>query len=320
MAALADKRMLLVLDNCEHVIEAAATLVSGLLNGAPGLQILATSREPLRAEGEHVHRLPPLAIPPASPQLTAAEALRFPAVQLFVERAAATSSTFSFGDKEAPLVADVCRRLDGIPLAIELAAARVDALGVWSLALHLDEPLHLLTAGRRAAPPRHHSLRAMLDWGNDLLPEPERMVLRRLAIFAGGFTLEAASAVAAGAKIAQADVVEHVANLVAKSLIAADVAGTAARYRLLGITRAYALEKLLESGEFEEVGHCHAKWARDRAQRAEQERGMRPSAERLAACGRRIDRAGASQDWASSRTGSSRLGYPASPLPASFHL
>jgi predicted ATPase/DNA-binding winged helix-turn-helix (wHTH) protein len=319
MAALADKRMLLVLDNCEHVIEAAATLVFGLLNGTPGLQILATSREPLRAESEHVHRLPPLAIPPASPQLTAAEALRFPAVQLFVERAAATSSTFSFGDKEAPLVADVCRRLDGIPLAIELAAARVDALGVWSLALHLDEPLHLLTAGRRAAPPRHHSLRAMLDWGNDLLPEPERIVLRRLAIFTGGFTLEAASAVAAGAKIAQADVVEHVANLVAKSLIAADVTGTAPRYRLLGTTRAYALEKLLESGEFEEVGHCHARWARDRAPRADQERSMRASAERLAACGRLIDKAGALRDWASSRTGSSRLGYPASPLPASFH-
>jgi predicted ATPase/DNA-binding winged helix-turn-helix (wHTH) protein len=319
-AALADERVLLVLDNCEHVIEAAAALAVGVLNGAPGVQILATSREPLRAEGEHVHRLPPLEMPPASARLTAVQARGFAAVQLFVERAAATSSTFTLGDENAPLVADICRRLDGIPLAIELAAARVDAFGVHGLAAHLRDPLQLLTAGRRAAPPRHHSLRAMLDWGNDLLSERERMVLRRLAIFTGGFTLEAASTVAAGAKIAQADVVEHVANLVAKSLIAADVAGIAPRYRLLGTTRAYALEKLLESGEFEEVGHCHAKWARDRAQRAEQERGMRPSAEGLAACGRLIDKAGALHDWASSRTGSSRLGYPPSLLPASFHL
>jgi predicted ATPase/DNA-binding winged helix-turn-helix (wHTH) protein len=307
IAALADKRMLLVLDNCEHVIEAAASLVSGLLNGAPGLQILATSREPLRGAGEHVHRLPALAIPPASPRLRAAEALRFPAVQLFVERAAATSSTFSFGDKEAPLVADICRRLDGIPLAIELAAARIDALGVWSLAVHLQEPLQLLTGGRRSAPPRHHSLRAMLDWGHDLLPEPERIVLRRLAIFAGSFTLEAASAVAASTKLAASEVVEHVANLVTKSLIGADVASTAPRYRLLGMTRAYALEQLIESGELGQVERRHAAY-------------LRNSAKRLAAYGRQSEHAGAVRDWVRSPADCHRSAIAASPLPASFHL
>jgi predicted ATPase/DNA-binding winged helix-turn-helix (wHTH) protein len=319
-AALADKRMLLVLDNCEHVIEAAAALAVEVLNRAPGVQILATSREPLRAKGEHVHRLPSLESPPASARLTAAAALGFPAVQLFVERAAATSSAFTFGDENAPLVADICRRLDGIPLAIELAAARVDAFGVHGLAVHLRDPLQLLTGGHRPALPRHQTLRAMLDWGHELLSEPERMVLRRLAIFAGGFTLEAASAVAAGVEIARGDVIDHVANLVGKSLIAADVSGSSPCYRLLGTTRAYALEKLLESGELEQVKRRHAECARDRAKRTETERIGRPTAERLAACGRRIDDAGATQDWACSPTDSCRSALPASPLPAAFHL
>jgi predicted ATPase/DNA-binding winged helix-turn-helix (wHTH) protein len=318
IARLADRRMLLVLDNCEHIIEAAATLVSGLLNGAPDLQILATSREPLRTEGEHVHRLPPLAIPPASPRLPAAEALRFPAVQLFVERAAATSSTFTFGDKEAPLVADICRRLDGIPLAIELAAARVDALGVWSLAGHLHEPLQLLTGGRRSAPPRHHSLRAMLDWGHDLLPEAERVVLRRFAIFAGPFTLEAASAVAASAEISAAEVVECVANLVVKSFIAAEVGGTIPCYRLLRTTRAYALERLLECGELERVRCHYAEWVQTPARPTEAERDTL-STDRLAICGRQIAGIGVAQDWTFAPTDASRSAPPVSSPPVSFH-
>jgi hypothetical protein len=168
-------------------------------------------------------------------------------VRLFVERAAATSAAFTFGDDEAPLVADICRRLDGVALAIELAAARVDAFGVHGLAARLRDPLQLLTGGRRPALPRHQTLRATLDWSHDLLSEPERRVLRRLAIFAAGFTLEAASAVAASAEITADEVVLHVANLVKKSLITADVGGAAPRYRLLGTTRAYALEKLFDS-------------------------------------------------------------------------
>jgi predicted ATPase/DNA-binding winged helix-turn-helix (wHTH) protein len=320
IAALKDQQMLLVLDNCEHVIEAAAALAVEMLNRAPGVQILATSREPLRAEGEHVHRLPPLACPPASARLTAAQALGFSAVQLFVERAAATSSAFTFGDVDAPFVADICRRLDGVPLAIELAAARIDAFGVHGLAVRLRDPLQLLTGGRRPALPRHQTLRATLDWSHDLLSEPERRVLRRLAVFAGGFTLEAASAVVASAEIAAEEVVEHVANLVTKSLIAANVGGAAPCYRLLGTMRAYALEKLLDSGELEQVGHRHAAYLRDPSQQPEGERAAPLTAERLAACGRRIDDAGGTQDWGLSPPDSRPPALAAAPLPAAFHL
>ena len=171
----------------------------------PAVQILATSREPLRVEGEQVHRLPPLESPPASTGLTAAAALGFPAVQLFVERAAANLGRVRARATRTPRSSPtICRKLDGVPLAIELAAARIDAFGVRGLAAHLDDRLQLLTGGRRPALPRHHSLRANLDWGHDLLREPERVVLRRVAIFAGGFTLGAAKAVAASAEIAAA--------------------------------------------------------------------------------------------------------------------
>jgi predicted ATPase len=320
IAALRDQQMLLVLDNCEHVIEAAAALAVEVLNYAPGVQILATSREPLRVKGEHVHRLPLLACPPASARLTAAQALGFPAVQLFVERAAATSGAFTFGDGEAALVGDICRRLDGVPLAIELAAARIDAFGVRGLAVRLRDPLQLLIGGRRPALPRHQTLRATFDWGHELLSEPERTVLRRLAIFAGGFRLEAASAVAVSAEIAADEVVLHLANLVTKSLIAADVGGAAPCYRLLGTTRAYALEKLSESGELEQVGRRHAAYLRNPARRSEAEAATPHPAERLAACGRRIDAAGATQDWACSPTDPRRSAIVASSLPTSFHL
>jgi predicted ATPase/DNA-binding winged helix-turn-helix (wHTH) protein len=258
VAALRDKQMLLVLDNCEHVIETAAALAIRILRHAPDVQILATSREPLRAEGEYVHRLAPLQVPRTLAGLTAAKALGFPAVQLFVERAAAALGAFELDDSNAPIVADICRKLDGLPLAIELAAGRIDAFGLRGLAMRLDDPFRLLTGGRRSALPRHSSLRAALAWGHDLLPERERVVLRRLAIFARGFTLEAASAVAAGAGIAAAEVVECVANLVTKSLIVADVGGPVPCYHLLETTRAYALQKLTKSGEFEQVERRYA--------------------------------------------------------------
>jgi predicted ATPase len=252
-------------------------LAARILRGAPGVQILATSREPLRAKGEHVHRLPPLQTPRTSMGLTAAEALGFPAVRLFVERAAATLGAFELNDAGAPIVADICRKLDGIPLAIELAAGRVDAFGLRGLAAHLDDPLQLLTGGRRTALPRHRTMRAALDWGHDLLPERERAVLRRLAIFAGSFTLEAASAVAASTEIA-AEVVECVANLVAKSLTAAEVGGGAPCYRLLETTRAYALEKLADSGELEQVEHRYSEYSRGLVQRTEVGWGSTPAA------------------------------------------
>jgi DNA-binding winged helix-turn-helix (wHTH) protein len=195
VGALRDRRLLLVLDNCEHVIEAAATLAVAILKGTAGVHILATSREPLRVEGEYVQRLPPLSSGFPSDRLSVAEALAFPAVELFVERAADCLSEFELTDEEAPIVAEICRKLDGIPLAIELAAARVETFGVRGLATHLDDRFGLLTSGRRSGPPRHRTLRAALDWSYDVLSEPERAVLRRLAIFMGGFTLDAACAV-----------------------------------------------------------------------------------------------------------------------------
>jgi predicted ATPase len=262
IVSLRQKRMLLVLDNCEHVIDAAATLAAGILKGAPEVRILATSREPLRVEGERAHRLPPLPSPPASSSLTAAEALSFPAIQLFVERASAALEDFELSEADAPLVAEICRKLDGIPLAIEFTASRVDTLGVRGLASRLDDRLRLLTQGRRTALPRHRTMRAMLDWSYDVLTAAEQRVFRRLAIFAGGFMFDAAGAVAADASAPESEVIDQVAELVAKSLIAADLAESEPRFRLPETICAYALEKLAESGERQEIARRHAEFFR----------------------------------------------------------
>jgi len=263
IAGLRDKEMLLVLDNCEHVIEAAASLALGILRGASRVHILATSREPLRVERERVYRLSPLPNPPASGRLSAAAALQFPAIQLFVERVAASLDEFELCDADAPLAADICRRLDGLPLAIEFAAARVEAFGIQGLAAHLDDRLGFLTGGYRTSAPRHRTLRATLDWSFDLLTEAEQKVLRRLAIFVGCFTLEAAGAVAADSNHPEFEIIDQVAELVAKSLVAADLGDLEPRYRLPEITRAYALNELAESGEGKALARRHAEYYRD---------------------------------------------------------
>jgi predicted ATPase len=190
-------RRLIVLDSCEHVIDAAAALAEEVLKAAPGVSILTTSREPLRAEGESLHRLAALELPSDSVDLTAGDALRYSAVQLFNERAMAAVDGFALAEADVPAVLEICRRLDGIPLALELAAARVGVFSVRDLAAHLDDRFRLLTAGRRTALPRHQTLGAALDWSYQLLPEEECAVLRRLSVFAGDFPLEAAVAVAA---------------------------------------------------------------------------------------------------------------------------
>jgi len=251
ITVLRNKRMLLVLDNCAHVVAPAAAFAAGILKGAPGVRILATSREPLRAECEHVHRLAPLESPPALARLTAGEAITFPAVRLFVESTAANLGEFELSDADAPIVADICRQLDGIPLAIEIAAARVIACGVHGLAATLKNGLGLLTSGRRTAQPRHQTMSAALDWSYHLLTGPEQTVLRRLAIFIGDFTLQAAGAVAADEIHPESQTIELTAELVAKSLIAANLDDREPRLRLLETTRAYALGKLVESGELE---------------------------------------------------------------------
>ena len=182
--------MLLIFDSAELVVETAARLAEMLLRDAPGIHILATSREALRAEGESVYRLAPLEMPPVTAGLTAAEALTYPAVQLFVARATSHGNDFRFDNHEAPIVADICRQLDGIALAIELAAGRVEAFGTRGIAELLDDRIRLLTGGRRTALARHQTLAATLDWSYEALPEAEQTLLIRLAVFAGEFTLE----------------------------------------------------------------------------------------------------------------------------------
>jgi predicted ATPase/DNA-binding winged helix-turn-helix (wHTH) protein len=246
--ALIGKELLLVLDNCEHVIDAATRIAEALLRASPAVHVIATSREPLKAEGEWIHPVPPLAVPAGDAE-DEDDPLQYGAVRLFVERARAAEPHFAPHQRRVAMIAAICRRLDGIPLAIELAAARVVALGIEEVAARLDDRFQLLTGGRRTALPRHQTLRGTLDWSHELLPEPERVLLSRLAVFAGVFSLEAAGAVVASAEVTPSEVVEGLANLVAKSLVAAEVDGTVARYRLLDTTRAYALEKLGESGE-----------------------------------------------------------------------
>jgi predicted ATPase/DNA-binding winged helix-turn-helix (wHTH) protein len=321
-AWLRDKRALIVLDNCEHVIGAAAALAEEILRAAPRICILATSREPLRAEGEWLHWLASLALPPGSVDLTPAEALRYPAVELFDDRATAVVDGFTLGEGDVPAVLEICRKLDGVPLAIELAAARVDAFGVKDLAARLDDRFTLLTKGRRTALPRHQTLRATMDWSHDLLSEAERVILRRIAVFRGDFTMEAAAAVATSERITAADVFDGVANLAAKSLIATDIGGEVTFHHLLDTMHAYALEKLSESGEIERVRSLHAGYYRDLFERAETEWEARPAAEWLGDYGRHIDNLRAALDWAFSPGGDASIGVAltAAAVPLWMHL
>ena len=238
---LRDRRFLLVLDNCEHVINAAAAMAERIFLAAPEVHILTTSREPLRVEGERVHRLAALAVPDEA-GLVAVDALTFPAIQLFLERAAASGAALALRDEDAPIVAHICRKLDGLALAIELAAGRVEAYGLQQTAALLDARLALPWPGQRTAPPRQQSLQATLDWSYELLSETERAVLRRLAVFVGQFTLEAALAIVTGEAIDQPQVLGAIDSLVAKSMVATRPQGAMMRYRLLDTTRAYAEE------------------------------------------------------------------------------
>lgn len=303
---LRHRRLLVVLDSCEHLIDVASALAEQIVSAAPAVHVLATSREPLRAAGERVHRLSPLGSPPPeSSELTALQALEFSAVELFVERAADSLDGFELSDAEAPFVAEICRKLDGIALAIELAATRVDAFGIRGLSNLLDDRFRLLSEGRRTARPRHRTLAAALDWSFELLSDEERVVLRRLSVFAGSFTLESARAVAGPAGAA---ILDGVANLVAKSLVSADVSGAVVQYRLLDTTRAYALQKLAESGEHDAIVRRHAEHHRDLFERAEAESEVRPMAEWLAEYGRKIGDVRSALNWAFSATGDVAVG------------
>ena len=307
-AHLRDKRMLLVFDSCELVLDAAAALAEILLREAPGVGILATSREALRVEGESVYRLPALDMPPLGSGLTAVDALRFPAIRLFVDRATSSGGEFTFDDDEAPIVTHICRQLDGIALAIELAAGRVEAFGTRGIAELLNDRLRLLTGGRRTALPRHQTLAAMIDWSYGALSREEQAVLRGLSVFAGEFGREAAEAVAFDAQANERDVPGQLAQLVAKSLLTADTRGKAARYRLLDTTRAFASSKLHEAGEASLVVERLARYLCETLGHSVEEVETLSSQEWLLKYGSQINDVRYVLDWAFSDNGNSNLG------------
>jgi predicted ATPase len=293
------RRLLLVVDNCEHLIDACARLVDALLGECPGVAVLATSREPLRVPGETTWRVRSLTLPPAADEPAAGgwravgdpeAVVAYEAVRLFVDRAAAGRPGFALTAENAGAVAEICRQLDGIPLAIELAAARVGLLAPAQIAERLDEAFgpgggrfRLLTGGSRTASPRHQTLRALLDWSHELLGEEERRLFRRLAVFAGGWTLDGAEAVCAEPAEA-VGVLELLGRLVDKSLVLAEDAGGEARYRLLETIRAYARERLIESGDEPTLRRAHARYFLALAESADRElrgRGQRAWLDRL---------------------------------------
>lgn len=268
LAFLRDKHVLLVLDNCEHVVAAIGALAERIYVEAACVHILATSRELLNVEGEHVYGLEPLSTP-SDTDVTAKQVVEYASVQLFLERASATGSSISLTDDDAPVVAEICRRLDGIALAVELAAGRVSAFGIRGTAELLDKPLGLAWRGRRTALPRHQTLSATLEWSYNLLSPEEQVVLQRLSIFVGDFALAAALAIAGEGDEASSDVIETIASLVSKSIVSMRIAHGQPRYRLLEMVRAYAAVRLAESGDAASTAARHAKYFAQRCAEAE---------------------------------------------------
>ena len=262
IAYLRDKRILMILDTCEHLVEPVAALASQIFASAPQVHILATSREALQLDDEYVYRLEPLACPPDDASVTAASVQSFPATQLFIERAMASGARLQLNDAEAAVVGAICRKLDGVALAIELAARRVESYGLHQTAALLDQRLTLLWTGPRTATPRQRTLQATLDWSYGLLSDLERLVLRHLAVFVGHFTLDAALEVASSATLDQSAVLAAMDSLVAKSMVATRPIGAMVRYRLLDTTRAYALDIAIDDAELAELTVRHAAYYR----------------------------------------------------------
>src|ERR1700693_2639508 len=254
------RKLLIILDSCEHVIEAVASLAEQLYQQTEEIHVLTTSRELLKVEGEHCCRIPPLDSPPDGSAQTANAVLRYPAAQLFVQRVAARAGSFVLTNEEAPFVAEMCRKLDGIPLAIELAAGQVAALGIKNTVARLVSRLELLRLSHRTTVRRHRTLKATLDWSYDLLSDAERIVFRRIAPFVGHFTLEGARYVVGELGGGTGEIFDAIAGLVAKSLVASRTDETQVQYRLSDTTRAYALEKLEEHAEVNVVLRRHAEY------------------------------------------------------------
>jgi predicted ATPase/DNA-binding winged helix-turn-helix (wHTH) protein len=301
--ALRSSQLLIVLDNCEHVIGAAAALAEAL-GEAPHVHILATSREVLRAGGEWVYRLQPLDLPsekqtlPAGAPIRAADALLAASVQLFVERASATLGGYELTDEDAPAIVAICRKLDGIALAIELAAGRMATVGFRDLDSSLGDSLQVLAHGRRTALPRHQTLRATLDWSYQLLAPSEQAVFRRLAVFHGNISTAAARAVAAGADLPTGEIDELLRGLGAKSLVVPELESQGVHYRLLATTRAFALEKLREAGEEADASRRHAAWMRALFEQVQEEWHTSPSAAWLSKYRNHLPNLRAALEWA----------------------
>ena len=320
-SAVEGRRVLIVLDSCEHLVGHAAALVEDLLGQAPRLTILATSRELLRTDAEWVHHLAPLEAPPPSPNLSAEEARTYSAVEMFEDRAALALGGYLLDDADAPYVAEICRRLDGIALAIELAASRLAGLGIQGLASSLGDFLQVLSRGRRTALQRHQTLRATLDWSYRLLSQQEQWALRRLSSFSGDFTVEDARAVLGGDRPI-AEVGDLLASLFDKSLVGAKADGRSLRYGLLETTRGYAREKLKEAGEADQQRRRHAEYIKRVFDRANAEWHQRRTAEWLQAYEGQLGNLREALDWAFSAEGDGSIGVAltAAAAPLWFHL
>jgi predicted ATPase len=303
---LGGRQLLLILDNCEHMILAAAQFAEALLAACPNLKVLATSREALAIPGEYVYETPLLSVPQAG-AVTAEQALEHSAVQLLVARASSTPARFTITDAIAPTVVEICRKLDGMPLAIELAAARLRLLTPVELLARLDDSLKLLVGGSRTAVPRHQTLRAVIDWSHALLSKAEQALLRRLGVFAGSFSLSGATVVAAGPEIESGEVFDLLARLVDKSLVIPVPGPRATRYRLLETTRAFALEHLAESGESDWWKHLCAYMA-DRFSEAESTWPTTATAEWLETFEPELDNLRTALNWAFGPQGDKALG------------
>jgi predicted ATPase/DNA-binding winged helix-turn-helix (wHTH) protein len=308
---LQERPTLIILDCCEHVIDGASAVAEELVCRVPTLHLLATSREAMRVEGEHVHELCALACPPEDSGVSAHDVLQYPAVQLLIDRVRAVRSDFELVDADAPVAAGICRRLDGIPLAIELAAGRVDIFGLSKTASLLDDRLNLSWVGRRTAPPKHQTLNAALEWSYDLLDEAEQRVLSRLSVFAGGFTFEAAVAVVADETIDEVHVSDCVWELRSKSMIAPR--GQEGRLRLLDTTLAFASRRL---GRSDEENHCRRRHALYFCDLFKQGASMELP-ERLRALGGEVDNLRAALNWAFSIEGDAKIGVELAAASAS---
>ncbi|MEG3086924.1 ATP-binding protein [Sphingomonas sp. PB4P5] len=298
ISLLREKQLVLLLDNCEHLLDSVAVLASTILAEAPHVQVLATSREPLRVAGEFLYRLGPLDVPPDQPGLSAEAAMGFSAVQLFVDRTQALLDDFVLSDDDVQAVGEICRRLDGIALAIELATARVSMLGVRGVAAQLDDRFQLLTKGLRTATPRHRTLHAVFDWSYRLLPQASQRVFRRLSAFAGGFSLEAAQAVATDGITPASQVAEQLDHLISASLVVADVISGQPSYRLLDSARAFGRERVLECKEGYQTLRRHADYFLQYFTQANIDRSNWPSLEWAKAQRPQLDNIRGAIDWA----------------------